>query len=407
MFAVFLHTNSDSGTISSTTTVLKLQASRPSFLLACLTSFLVTMLCIPFQVGCPWIATPGLSLYHRPLTTSGHPPPTVVAESQWGEPHSDAFGTSTRCWVDIIVASPAASSGNFNPDLAPSVGLEKRKAGQDRSGKPVLHQVLATERRSIHHLQAGDPWSTGPYLCRRSLMTSGHPPPTAVAELQRGATFGCLWHQRARCWVNIIVPSPTCGQPLALAICSSNALVRNVADEKFLIVMSYILLIKQWGHHSAMMCDSGQPTSFEVLIVTMSVVIYQSRKEQNNDMMSPWAQPKLYDNELQSLAQRAQITCQWQAQHFKQMHPDFRHVGSINLLPLAFLRLLTGLALVTHRHTPGVPTRPCMVTDYLWGTEPFGDLKNDNIAIVCRIYRRTVLVHDNGTKLVSFLSNSI
>ncbi|KAH9022539.1 hypothetical protein EDB83DRAFT_2320295 [Lactarius deliciosus] len=394
MFAVFLHTNSDSGTISSTTTVLKLQASRPSFLLACLTSFLVTMLCIPFQVGCPWIATPGLSLYHRPLTTSGRPPPTVVAESQWGEPHSDAFGTSTRCWVDIIVASPAASSGNLSG---------WRRGRQGRTGVASLSFAKSWPRSdaqctnpllsSSHHLQAGDPWSTGPYLRRRSLMTSGHPPPTAVTELQRGATFGCLWHRRARCWVNIIVASPTCGQPLALAI--------------FLIVMSYILLIKQWGHHSAMMCDSGQPTSFEVLIVTMSVVIYQSRKEQNNDMMSPWARPKLYDNELRSLAQRAQITCQWQAQHFKQMHPDFRHVGSVNLLPLAFLHLLTGLALVTHRRTPGVPTRPCTVTNYLWGTEPFGDLKNDNIAIVCRIYRRTVLVHDNGTKLVSFLSNSI
>ena len=39
---------------------------------------------------------------------------------------------------------------------------------------------------------------------------------------------------------------------------------------------------------------------------------------------------------------------------FKQMRPDFR-AGSVNLLPLASLRLLTGLAMVTHGRTPGVP----------------------------------------------------
>jgi hypothetical protein len=39
------------------------------------------------------------------------PPPTAVAELQWGEPRSEAFGTGARCWVDITVAGPAAPSG--------------------------------------------------------------------------------------------------------------------------------------------------------------------------------------------------------------------------------------------------------------------------------------------------------
>src|SRR6266702_2351118 len=97
---------------------------RLSLSQACLISFSVAALCLSFRVsihfilffnlvyaGCPssqirflrtrdslgpWSATLGLILRRRPLTTVGRPSPTAVAESQWGEPRSDASGTSAR-----------------------------------------------------------------------------------------------------------------------------------------------------------------------------------------------------------------------------------------------------------------------------------------------------------------------
>ncbi|KAH9012003.1 hypothetical protein EDB85DRAFT_1900656 [Lactarius pseudohatsudake] len=178
MLAAFLHTNSDSYTISSTTTSPQVSGSKsctlflhppltgnlnvplklprrerslpsPPFLLPgvlnpqvlqalpvlshsfSMTPFtsndgmppgcLVAALCIPFQVGCPWIAAPYLFLRRHPLTTLGRPPPTAVAESQWGEPRSDAFGTGVRVAVSI----------SLWPVLLPivSVGEEEGGAG--------------------------------------------------------------------------------------------------------------------------------------------------------------------------------------------------------------------------------------------------------------------------------------
>ncbi|KAH9011995.1 hypothetical protein EDB85DRAFT_1900648 [Lactarius pseudohatsudake] len=223
-----------------------------------------SVLNIPFQVGGPWIVTPGLPLRRRPLTTLGHPPPTAVAESQWGEPRSRAFGTGARVagsissglvllplvsvgeeeggagqeWqacpssspgrgamldtytLSVVVESsspgwrslercsiplpPPSPSDDLRPPLsyrcrgvAEGCRSEKRKAGQDRSGKPVLRRVLAVERCSIHthslsssspRLRVGGPWSAAPYLFlrRRPLTTLGRPSPTAVAESQRG-----------------------------------------------------------------------------------------------------------------------------------------------------------------------------------------------------------------------------
>ncbi|KAH9021042.1 hypothetical protein EDB85DRAFT_1895854 [Lactarius pseudohatsudake] len=50
-----------------------------TFIFAGLPRFiLVAVLCIPFQVGCPWIAAPYLFLHRRPLTTLGRPPPTII-----------------------------------------------------------------------------------------------------------------------------------------------------------------------------------------------------------------------------------------------------------------------------------------------------------------------------------------
>ncbi len=47
--------------------------------------------------------------------TLGLPSPTAFAESQWGEPCSDASGRAghVHCWVTISVAGPAAPSGQL------------------------------------------------------------------------------------------------------------------------------------------------------------------------------------------------------------------------------------------------------------------------------------------------------
>ncbi|KAH9066926.1 hypothetical protein EDB83DRAFT_2596557 [Lactarius deliciosus] len=187
--------------------------------------------------GGPWSAAPCLFLRRRPLTTLGRPPPTAVAESQRGEPRSDAFGTdahvagSISLWWSILTwhhygcqvgeeeggvgrewqayssSSPGrgamvsvgvdSSSPGWRPlercsmplpppspsdDLRPPSSyrrhgvaegcrLEKRKAGQGGSGRPVLHRVMAMERRSI---------------CSLRRRHRGRPLPTAIAESQWG-----------------------------------------------------------------------------------------------------------------------------------------------------------------------------------------------------------------------------
>ncbi|KAH9042427.1 hypothetical protein EDB85DRAFT_1885723 [Lactarius pseudohatsudake] len=142
ILAAFLHTNSDSYTISSTTTSPQVSGSKSCtlFLHPPLMGNLnvplrlpwreFTVLCIPFQVGCPWIAAPYLFLRRRPLTTLGHPPPTAVVESQWSEPCSDAFGTGARvAWLISLwlVLLPIVS-----------VGEEEDGAGQQWQACPLL-----------------------------------------------------------------------------------------------------------------------------------------------------------------------------------------------------------------------------------------------------------------------------
>lgn len=57
-------------------------------------------LCSDLAHDCPnwrsWGDTPTLFLHLRRLTTLSHPPPTYIAESQSGEPRSEAFGTDAR-----------------------------------------------------------------------------------------------------------------------------------------------------------------------------------------------------------------------------------------------------------------------------------------------------------------------
>ena len=43
-----------------------------------------------------WSDIPTIFLRRRPLTTLGRPTPTAVADSQWGEPRSEAFATDAR-----------------------------------------------------------------------------------------------------------------------------------------------------------------------------------------------------------------------------------------------------------------------------------------------------------------------
>ena len=75
--------------------------------------------------------SPALFLRRRPLMTLGHPTPTTftaVAESQLGEPRSEAFGIDARvAGSSVNVASPAARNGQplvlavyetVNPDLS-------------------------------------------------------------------------------------------------------------------------------------------------------------------------------------------------------------------------------------------------------------------------------------------------
>ncbi|KAH9020350.1 hypothetical protein EDB85DRAFT_1896219 [Lactarius pseudohatsudake] len=111
-----------------------------------------------FRAGGPYNVAPYLFLCCRPLTTLGHLPPTAVVESQWGEPRSDASGTSVHV-AGLIPLWPVLLPivGNLPPPDSP--------------------------RR-----QAGGTWSVAPYLFlrRRPLTTLGCPPPTAIAESQWG-----------------------------------------------------------------------------------------------------------------------------------------------------------------------------------------------------------------------------
>ncbi|KAH9017143.1 hypothetical protein EDB85DRAFT_1897792 [Lactarius pseudohatsudake] len=120
-----------------------------------------------FQAGGPYNVAPYLFLRRRPLTTLGHLPPTAVAESQWGEPRSDASGTSVG-------------------EEEGGVGQEWQAFSSLSLGRGAMVSIFPppdSPRR-----QAGGTWSVAPclFLRRRPLTTLGHPPPTAVAESQWG-----------------------------------------------------------------------------------------------------------------------------------------------------------------------------------------------------------------------------
>ncbi|KAH8978678.1 hypothetical protein EDB83DRAFT_2327304 [Lactarius deliciosus] len=152
-------------------------------------------LCI-FLIGSEvlWIVTLSHPLRRRLLTTLSRPPPTAVAESQWGEPRSDAFGTGAR------VAGSISLWSVLLPLVGNRVGWRRGRRG--RAGVAGLsfigswlwsdalyaRFVVVVELPDSPRLRAGGPWSAAPclFLRRRPLTTLGRPPPTAVAESQRG-----------------------------------------------------------------------------------------------------------------------------------------------------------------------------------------------------------------------------
>jgi hypothetical protein len=99
----------------------------------------------------PWNNAPVLLLHCHPLRTIRPSPPTTFAELQWGEPHSEAFGTGTwHHWVifqsqwgwsccpfqaTISTHHLMGSQSRFGTSLS-SRGRGTR--GQDESGKPVV-----------------------------------------------------------------------------------------------------------------------------------------------------------------------------------------------------------------------------------------------------------------------------
>ncbi|KAH9018968.1 hypothetical protein EDB84DRAFT_1442250 [Lactarius hengduanensis] len=181
------------------------------------------------RVRGPWSAAPYLFLRRRPLTTLGRPPPTVVAESQWGEPRSDASGTSVG-------------------EEEGGVGQEWQAFSSSSLGRGAMVSIFPPP--DSPRLRVGGPWSAAPYLFlrRRPLTTLGRPLPTAVAESQwgepRSDAFGTGPTRRLVTVNPDLAPSVRSGkrkvgQGGSEGIEShmgspSNALARTVADEKSL-----------------------------------------------------------------------------------------------------------------------------------------------------------------------------
>ncbi|KAF8262053.1 hypothetical protein EI94DRAFT_1705060 [Lactarius quietus] len=106
---------------------------------------------VPPCRGLPLVSS---SIAFRPL------PPPIIAESQWGEPHSEAIGTGA---------------------------LEKRKAGQGWSGKSVIRRILAVEGHCncTMRLESMERRSYPPPLLSPSDDLRPLPPPV-IAESQWG-----------------------------------------------------------------------------------------------------------------------------------------------------------------------------------------------------------------------------
>ncbi|KAH8977345.1 hypothetical protein EDB83DRAFT_2327653 [Lactarius deliciosus] len=152
------------------------------------------MVSVGVDAGGPWSAAPCLFLRRRPLTTLGRPPPTAVAESQRGEPRSDAFGTGARVAGSIslwlVLLSLVGNRVGWRRGRRGRAGVAGLSFIGSWLWSDALYArfVVVVELPDSPRLRAGGPWSAAPclFLRRRPLTTLGRPPPTAVAESQRG-----------------------------------------------------------------------------------------------------------------------------------------------------------------------------------------------------------------------------
>ncbi|KAH9008496.1 hypothetical protein EDB83DRAFT_2323097 [Lactarius deliciosus] len=185
-----------------------------------------------------WIVTLSHPLRRRLLTTLSRPPPTAVAESQWGEPRSDAFGTGVSvgeeeggagrewqacpssglgCGVTLYMLALSSSSSypivlvsgleapgallhaSSSADLRPPSSYrccgvtEGCQVGEEegRVGREWQAYSSSSPGRGAMVSVGVDSSSPGWRPLERCSMplplpTLGHPPPTAVAESQRG-----------------------------------------------------------------------------------------------------------------------------------------------------------------------------------------------------------------------------
>ena len=108
-----------------------------------------------------WSNAPALLLRRHPLRTIRPPPPTAVAELQWGESRSEAFGTGTRrrwvvlqsqcgrsccpLWATVSTRRLIGGQSRLGTRLS---GWRRGTRGQGGSGKPVVCRVLAVGRCS-------------------------------------------------------------------------------------------------------------------------------------------------------------------------------------------------------------------------------------------------------------------
>ncbi|KAH9014517.1 hypothetical protein EDB85DRAFT_1899168 [Lactarius pseudohatsudake] len=197
-----------------------------TFIFAGLPRFiLVAALCIPFQVGCPWITAPYLFLRCRPLTTLGRPPPTVITVAVGPAAHSgqplvlaicrwsiltwhqvsvgEEEGGAGREWQTSSLSPGCRVSSNTSYTLCRCQGKEKGTTEAYLSedivivvacllqclqilciiNKPkaaaITYGLDKKSRRTEHHERA----CSGAFCEKETLMTEGWHNESSVAEL--------------------------------------------------------------------------------------------------------------------------------------------------------------------------------------------------------------------------------
>ncbi|KAH9009068.1 hypothetical protein EDB84DRAFT_1446540 [Lactarius hengduanensis] len=237
---------------------------------------------------------------------------------------------------------------------------EKRKAGQDRSGKPVLCRVLVVERYSIYslflslssnylHQQSSSPGWMSLERCSIPL-----PPPSPSDDLRPPPSYRCggvaVGTRR------LVTVNPD----LAPSVRSGKRKVGQGGSGKPPPPAGQLLQVgSPWRKESS--CTGAVHQMLLPALLRMKMLVQKRAPIVICRYDILFAMLHASD-ELKS----CQI-CQWQARHFKHM---LQCAGSVNPLPLASLCLLTRLPMIAHRRTlDGVLIGPCTVTGHLWGIE--------------------------------------